>query len=94
MTIEDSKYVETNSLNLLHLIFINVNGYFEESNGNKFLTLVPINESKEKTEKYEESWIKIRYLITSITKDADDYDEKCIKTKFNSDGKLSLNETI
>ena len=25
-----------------------VNGYFEEINGNKYLTLVPTNESKEK----------------------------------------------
>ena len=34
------------SVNLLYLIFINVNGYFEEINGNKYLTLVPTNEGK------------------------------------------------
>ena len=48
MTIKDSKYVKINSVNPLYLIFGKVNGYFEEINGNKFLTLVPTNESKEK----------------------------------------------
>ena len=61
-----------------------MNGYFEEFNGNKYLILVPTNESKEQIEKYEELWIKIRYLIRSITKNSDDYeydDERYIKTK-------------
>ena len=47
-TIKDSKYVKINSVNPLYLIFIKLNGYFEEINGNKYLTLVPTNESKEK----------------------------------------------
>ena len=33
-------------LNLFYLIFNKVNGYFDEINGNKYLTLVPTNESK------------------------------------------------
>ena len=36
------------SVNPLHLIFNKVNGFFEEINGNKYLTLVPTKESKEK----------------------------------------------
>ena len=36
------------SVNPLYLIFNKVNRYFEETNGNKYLTLVPTNESKEK----------------------------------------------
>ena len=31
-----------------------MNGYFEEINGNKYLTLVPTNERREKIKKYEE----------------------------------------
>ena len=46
MTIKDSKYVKIYSVNLLYLIFNKINGYFQEINGNKYLTLVPINESK------------------------------------------------
>ena len=36
------------SVNPLYLIFREVNGYFEEINGNKYLKLVSTNESKEK----------------------------------------------
>ena len=36
------------NVNLLYLIYGKVNGYFEEVNGNKHLTLVPTDESKEK----------------------------------------------
>ena len=39
-------------------------------------------------------WIKIRDLIRAITKSLDDYDEKYVKIKFNSDNELPLNKTI
>ena len=47
VTIKDLKYVKFKSLNPLYLIFSKVNGYFEEIDKIKYLTLVPINESKE-----------------------------------------------
>ena len=59
-----------------------MNGYFEEIDNNKYLTLVPTNKSKEKFNKLEELWSKIRYLIRS-TKNSDDYDERHMKIKFN-----------
>ena len=43
---------------------------------NKYLTLVPTTESKEIIKKYEELWSKTRDLISSVTKNSDDYDEK------------------
>ena len=92
MTIKE--YVKVFSVNNLYLIFRYVNGYFEEINENKYLTLVPTNESKEKNKKYEDLWIKIRYLIRSITKNSDDYDEKYRKIKFNSDDESPLNKTV
>ena len=79
------KYVNIYSVNPLYLIFKYVNGYFEEINGNEYLTLVPTNESKEKIKKYEELLIKIKDLFTSITKISDDYDEKYLKIKFDTD---------
>ena len=51
-----------------------MNGYFEEINGKKYLTLVSTNESKEKIKKYEELYSKIKDLVRSITKNLDDYD--------------------
>ena len=53
MTIKE--YINIYSVNPLYLIFRYVNGYFEEINGNKYLTPVPTNESKDKIKKkYEE----------------------------------------
>ena len=58
MTIKE--HISIYSVNPLYLIFRYVNGYFEEINGNKYLTPVPTNESKDKIKKkYEEQWIKI-----------------------------------
>ena len=70
VTIKDLKYIKTNSVNPLSLIFSKVNGYFEEINKNKYLILVPTNESKEMIKKYEELWNKIGHLIRSITKNS------------------------
>ena len=47
VTIKIVKYKKMNSVNPLYLIFIKVNGYFDEINKSKYLTLVPTNESKE-----------------------------------------------
>ena len=58
MTIK--KYVNIYSVNPLYLIFRYINVYFEEINKNKYLMVVPTNESKEKIKKYEDLWIKIR----------------------------------
>ena len=59
-----------------------MNGYFEDIDKNKNLTLVRTNKSEEKINKLEELWSKIRYLIRS-TKNSDDYDERHMKVKFN-----------
>ena len=58
------------------------------------MTLVPIDESNDTLKKHEELWSKIRDLIISKTNNSDDYDEKYIKIKFNSDDDLPLNKTL
>ena len=92
MTIK--KDLKIYNVNTLYLVFGNVNGYFDEINENKYQTLIPTNQSKEKIKNYEELWIKIRDLIRSITKNLDDYDEKYIKIKFDSADELPLNKII
>ena len=84
--------MKINSVNPLHLIFSKVNGYFEEINKNKCLKLVPTNESKEKIKTYEELWSKNRDLISSITKNSNNYHEKYMKIKFTSNEELPLNK--
>ena len=56
--IKDLKYVKRFSVNPLYLIFNKVNVYFQEINGNKYLTLAPTNESKEKTKNVKNSGVK------------------------------------
>ena len=78
-----SKYLKTNGVTPLYLVFDvfwYVNGCFEEINKNKYLMLVPTNESKEKIKKYEELRIKMRNLIRWITKNLDDCDENIWKS--------------
>ena len=94
VTIKNLKYVKINSVNPLYLIFNKVNAYFEEANGNNYLTLVPTNESDKKIKNYKELWIKIRDLFRSVTKNSDDYDENYLKIKFNLDNELPLNKMI
>ena len=82
------------SVNPLYLIFGKVNGYFEEINENKYLTLVLTNKSKEKLKIYRELWSKITDLIRSITKNSDYYDENYMKIKSGLDDDLPLNKMI
>ena len=60
ITMKDSDYVKINSINPLYLIIGEVNGYFEEINGNKYLTLVSTDKNKEVFTKYIELWDKIK----------------------------------
>ena len=62
VTIKNLKYLEIIRVNSLYLIFSKVNRYFKEIIGNKYLTLVPTNESKEKIKKYGELCNKIKDL--------------------------------
>ena len=48
VTMKYSEYVKTNKVIPLYLILKKVNGYFDKINKNKYLTLVPTNESKTK----------------------------------------------
>ena len=45
MMIKDRSYAKINSVNPLYFIINKINGYTEKSNGNKYLTLVPTDES-------------------------------------------------
>ena len=56
--------------------------------------LVPTNESEDKIKKYEELWIKNRDLIRPVTKKLDDYDEKYMKIKFETNDNLPLNKIV
>ena len=94
VTIKNSKYVKINSVNPLYLIINKVKGYFEKIINNKYLTLVSTNESKKNNKKSKELRSKTRGLISLITKDSDDYDQRYMKIEFDLNDELPLNKTI
>ena len=53
VTIKDSKHVKINSVNPLDLMLNKINGYFEEFNGNNYITLVSTNKSKKMIKKFD-----------------------------------------
>ena len=55
MTVQNLRYIKTDSVNFLHLYINKINAYFEEM-------LVSTDASKE-MKKYEELWSKIKDII-------------------------------
>ena len=86
--------IKINSVNLLYLIIHKISGYIGENNGNKYLTLVRTDGSINTLKTYEKLWTKTRDLIRSKTNNSDDYDEKYMKIRFNSNDDLCLKKTL
>ena len=58
------------------------------------MTLAHTDESKDTLKNYEELWKKFKDLARSKNNDYDDYDQKYMKIRFNSDKDLSLKKTL
>ena len=69
----------SNSVKLLFFVINKITAFIEESNGNKYLPLVPNDEIKDALKKFEELWSKSRDLIRSISNSSDDYEKEHIK---------------
>ena len=67
---------DTKNVKHLHFIINKAKGYFDESNGNKYLAVVPTDESRDKLKEYEKMWRKIKDLIRLRTNNLDDHDKK------------------
>ena len=94
MTVKILSYEAIISVNSLYLIIDKINRYIEESNRNKYLVVVPPVEWNDTLKKYEELWGKFRYFNRSMINNFDNYDEKYMKIKFNSDDDLALKKTL
>ena len=94
MTVKILSYEAIISVNSIYLIIDKINGYIEESNRNKYLAVVPPVEWNDTLKKYEELWGKFRYFNRSMINNFDNYDEKYMKIKFNSDDDLPLKKTL
>ena len=63
ITMKDSNHVKINSVNPLYLIIGEVDGYFEEKNGSKYLILDSTDKNKEALKMYAELWYRIKNFI-------------------------------
>ena len=72
-------YVNIHSVNPLYFIIKKADRYIEESNGNKYSTLVSTDKNKDILKMCTELWDKIKVLIKSRTNASGDYDEKYMK---------------
>ena len=66
ITRKDSDYVKIKSVNPLHLISSEVDGYFEEKNENKYLIFNSADKHKEVLKKYTKLWNGIKNQIETI----------------------------
>ena len=87
-------YVKLNSVGILYLIIGKADRYFEENNGNKYLTLVHTDENKEILTKHVQLWDEIENLTEKISGELGDYHQKYMKIKFNSDDNRPLNKIL
>ena len=69
----------SNSVKLLFFVINKITAFIEESNGNKYLPLVPNDEIKDALKKFEELWSKSRDLIRSISNSSDGYEKEHIE---------------
>ena len=89
-----SDYESVISVNPLYFIVADVDGYIEETNGNKYLVFAYTEKNKEVQTKYTEPWHGIKNLIKTIDDKPNEYGKDFIKIKFNSDNNLPLNRLL
>ena len=95
ITMKGSDYVKIKSVNPLYLIICEVDGHYEEKNGNKYLILDSTNKQIYKFYKYAQPWDGINHKIVTINDGKPgEYGKYFMKIKFNSDDNLPLNKLL
>ena len=84
ITINDSDYINTHSVNSLYLIIGEADGYIDEKNGNKYLTFASRDKNKEVFKKYAKHWHGIKNETDTINGGKPgEYGKESMKVKFN-----------
>ena len=78
----------------MHLTIREVDGYIEESSGNKYLIFASTDKNNEVLKKYAELWDGIKNLIEKINGRPGGHKKDFIKIKFSSDNNLPLNKIL
>ena len=92
---KNSDYVKINNVSPLYLVISEVDEYFEEKNGNEYLTFHSADKNKEVLGKYTKLWNQIKNEIETINwfKEGE-YGKDFMEIKFDTDDNLSLNKTL
>ena len=67
----------------MHIFINQINGCIEDINRDKYLTLMPTDETKDTLKKFEKLLSKVKDLTRSTNNNSDDYDEKHMHIKFS-----------
>ena len=99
ITMKDSEYVKIKSINPLYWIISEVDGHFEEKEGNKYLILDSTNKNKEVLKKYTQLGVEIKNSIEcnsieKINNKLSGYGKDFMKIKFSFDDDLPLNKIL
>ena len=95
ITLKSLNHVNIDSENPPYLIFNNVDGYIEESNGNKYLVFASTDKNKEVLKKYTKLWDEIKNEIKTINGgEPNEYKIDFMKIKFESDDDLPLGKIL
>lgn len=73
-----------------HFIINEVNGYIDEHNANTYLTQLHADRDIDALKKYGLLWKKIKDLFGSTCNSSNNYNQKYMKIRFNSDDDLPL----
>ena len=72
-----------------------IDGFIEEKDGDKYLSIASADRNSEALKKYSEVWSGIKDCIEKINdSDLGEYDKDFMKIKFNSDNDIPLNKQL
>ena len=86
---------DVNSINSLYLMINRIDGFIEEKDGDKYLSIAFTDRNSEVLRKYSEVWSGMKDCIAKINgSDLGEYDTDFMKIKFNSDNDIPLNKQL
>ena len=86
---------EINSVNSLYLLVPEIDGFTDEKEGNKYLSIAFTDSNNEVLKQYAEVWSGIKNQIKKINNGKlGEYEKDYMKMKFNSDDDLPLNKQL
>ena len=91
----DIKYIKNLSrLNILYLVFNNLDAYIEKSGENKYLIFVSTKKNKSMLGIYKELWDEFKEQIELITDNKVNFSKDFMKIRFKTSDDLPLNKII